>query len=110
MAQVGLWNRRQVMPYIDKFARDFLQQHIWDLQEIIKEVDGGSQASAGTANYVISSIIADVMKPTTGWTYSSLSRALAVFRDAEAEMRRRLLDPYEDKAIERNGDIPEYEK
>jgi hypothetical protein len=98
------------MPYINTSSRAFIEPSINDLVDTMKEIDGGDVVSAGLANYVISSTIVRTLRPPSGWTYGSLSKALAVFRDAEAEMRRRLLDPYEDKAIAKNGDIPEYEQ
>ncbi len=100
------------MPYISYGDRDFLGSSTGRLVEDLHEVSGDSIASPGNVNYVITKIVLESMRPPgfRGWSYSSLSRALAIFRDAEAEMRRRLLDPYEDKAITKNGDIPEYER
>ena len=63
----------------------------------------------GAANYIVTRIIAHSLKPSEGWSYISLSRAIAVLEDAAHEMRRRLLDPYEDAARKKNGDLPEYE-
>ena len=40
--------------------------------------------------------------------YTELSDAIAVFGDIQHELRRRLLDPYEDEAIEKNGDVYEF--
>lgn len=98
------------MPYINQHDRQCVDQEITDLVFEMREVSGGTcPVQSGLANYVISRIIAQAMMPASGWSYSSLSKALAVFRDAEAEMRRRLLDTYEDKMIQKNGDIPEYE-
>ena len=97
------------MPYIKQKDRKFLDSALYDLIETIQELDGQKTASAGVLNYIITNVVIRTMRPETGWSYSSLSKALAVFRDAEAEMRRRLLDPYEDKAIAKNGGILEYE-
>ena len=63
----------------------------------------------GVCNYTISRIVAGVMKPDTGWRYKWLNRAYGTFLSAGAEFYRRLVGPYEDKCIEKNGDIPEYE-
>jgi hypothetical protein len=98
-----------LMPYINQKDRKFIDPAVDYLVENMLELDGQDIVPAGFANYIITSIIARSMRPASGWTYSSLSRALAVFHDAEAEMRRRLLDPYENTAIRNNGDIPEYE-
>jgi hypothetical protein len=64
----------------------------------------------GVCNYTISRIIAGVMKPKDGWRYKWLNRAYGTFLSAAAEFYRRLVAPYEDKCIEKNGDIPEYEE
>lgn len=62
----------------------------------------------GIVNYIITRIVATTLKPEEGWSYHSVSRALAVLRDAETEMRRRIMDVVEEKAIWRNGDLREY--
>lgn len=62
----------------------------------------------GAVNYVISTIVASSMRPDDGWRYNSLLRAYGTFLAAAAEFYRRLVAPYEDKAIAKNGDIPEY--
>ena len=37
--------------------------------------------------------------------YTNISSAISCLKDAADELRRRHLDPYEDGAIEKNGDI-----
>ena len=87
----------------------------------------------GDANYCICRILLESMKPETGWGYHSLSDvvmacdaaislvyvvqleqgledaqvadALSVLGDVITEIERRLLGPYEDKAILKNGDM-----
>lgn len=87
----------------------------------------------GDANYCICRIVLEGMKPETGWSYHSLSDvviafdaainfiydvqrveklediemapALSVLGDAATEIERRLLGPYEDTAILKNGDM-----
>jgi hypothetical protein len=97
------------MPYIKPMTRLVLDSAIDRLVEDLLEVTGQDPAPAGFVNYAVTRIVARAMRPSVGWSYASLSRALAVLRDAEAEMRRRLLDPYEDNVAHQNGDIPEYE-
>ncbi len=41
----------------------------------------------------------------TGERYQNISDAIAALNDAAAEVRRRVLEPYEDKQIAKNGDI-----
>ena len=87
----------------------------------------------GDANYCICRILLESMKPETGWSYHSLSDvvmacdaawnlvydvqreqkledaqvadAISVLGDVTTEIERRLLGPYEDKAILKNGDL-----
>lgn len=84
----------------------------------------------GDANYIACRFVLESMKPATGWSYHSLSDAIkildtcpqlisdafevieeamydciSVCLDAAHEIRRRLLDPYEDTAIRKNGDM-----
>jgi hypothetical protein len=62
----------------------------------------------GIVNYVVTRLVASTLEPDEGWSYHSISRALAVLSDAKAEMRRRLMDVIENNAIVRNGDLQEY--
>ena len=95
------------MPYVGKMIREALDQHIQrlvaEIVDVVPEADRD-----GVANYVVSRIVAAAMKPKDGWRYKSLAHAAEVFTAAGDEFRRRMLDPYEDEAIEKNGDIPEY--
>ena len=87
----------------------------------------------GDANYCVCRILLEGMKPKTGWGYHSLSdtvmacdaaidliydvqrgqkledaqvvEALSVLGDVITEIGRRLLGPYEDTAILKNGDL-----
>ena len=95
------------MPYIKVGERQIIDDDLdvlcGDLGDCMPKVDPGE------LNYVITRLVAKCMKPDDGWSYSSLSAARAIFRDAHDEFTRRLMDPYEDAACRRNGDIPEYE-
>jgi hypothetical protein len=94
------------MPYIKKEQRSYFDQSIAAIVDALVS----SECSPGDVNYVVSRIVAGAMKPEDGWTYHSLSHAVSVLRDAATEMERRLMGPYEKKAISRNGDIPEYKE
>ena len=74
----------------------------------LKWVEPNIFKRTGTTNYVITRIVTRALKPSDGWSYSSISRAIAVLNDAAMEMHRRLMDVREDYAIKENGDIPEY--
>jgi hypothetical protein len=94
------------MPYIDPKLRAKLDEPLKFLTWHVAEY--APRQHPGVANYLVTRLIVDIMRPLDGWSYTSLSQAIAVLSDAAAEMRRRLLDPYEEKIILRNGDIPEY--
>jgi len=87
---------------------DALIDHI-QIKGFEYQIDDYIDKRKGLCNYIISRIVAGGMKPNQ-WSYTSLSEARAVFTDAGEEFTRRMIAPYEGKAIEKNGDVPEYEK
>ena len=96
------------MPYIKQANRDTLDDHIDDLlgDIALKEYP----ECDGELNYIISRIVARTLGPGSGnWSYVDIARAVAVFECAKLEFYRRVAAPKEDKAIETNGDIQEYE-
>lgn len=92
------------MPYIDPTIRGGLDSEINNLVEAIYEMADHPDYD-GVLNYVITTIVAKVMKPDDGWRYRYLTRAHSVFIMAAAEFYRRLVAPYEDLAIQKNGDV-----
>lgn len=95
------------MPYIKQVQRDRLDPRIDGLVDILRGI-AKVKDRPGTTNYSITRIVAGALQPETGWSYHSLSRAIAVFRDAATEMERRLMAKYETEKIAENGDVPEY--
>lgn len=97
-----------------------------DLVRRLKEI----KAVKGDVNYTITRLTLESLKPDGGWGYHSLSEAVSVLRDqadwvndryrkdrnvysatsvlrdVADEICRRLLGPYEDTAILKNGDMP----
>jgi len=63
--------------------------------------------SKGDLNYVICELTSQFIAQT-GVTYTRMSEKIDAVHDAEAELRRRLLDPYEDQKIIDNGDVPSF--
>ena len=96
------------MPYIKKGARVRLNFYISEVVNQLKFVQPDVLKRPGLTNYVVTRIVTRTLKPEDGWSYHSISRAIAVLNDAATEMRRRLMDVREDDAIKENGDIPEY--
>lgn len=105
-----------------------LASMVRDLVKRIQDEDG----VRGDVNYSVCRIALESLKPATGWSYYSLSDAVAACEGAAAEIaanydftvewrpihyalsicvdagdeiRRRLLAPYEDAAIIKNGDM-----
>ena len=63
--------------------------------------------SKGDLNYVICELVGQYIAQT-GVSYTKMSEKIDAVHDAETELRRRLLDPYEDKKIIDNGDVPSF--
>ena len=112
------------MPYISKEDREHLDysfndmfNHDFDntgtlgfeqmLSAIIKNVPSGKVK--GAFNYFVTRLFCHVFEADKCSGYTDLSNAIAVMGDMEHELRRRLLDKYEDKVIKQNGDVPELE-
>ena len=93
------------MPYVGQNLRDAADPFIESLADLIRSLP--ERRRKGYANYIITRIAASGMKPVP-WSYDSLSNAHAALADAAGEFKRRMIDPYEDEAKDRNGDIPEY--
>jgi len=62
----------------------------------------------GVANYLITRLVLGLLKPSDGWNYSSLADVIGTLEAAKLEVYRRLVAPYEDDAIRKNGDLVEY--
>ena len=96
------------MPYITKENREKVDWKINDLIDVVRGQLG--YQDTGGANYVITRTILNIMKPPTGWSYDSLSDVVKTLESVKAEVQRRLLGPYEDKCINKNGDLKEFEE
>ncbi len=59
---------------------------------------------AGDLNYVLTQILREYVR-LNGLSYQTLNDCLGALEGAKLEFVRRVVNPYEDKAIERNGDI-----
>lgn len=94
------------MPYIKRDLREDIDSSLYEISALIKSLP--ERDRDGALNYVISTLVADAMKPPTGWRYHFIARAYAVFMAAGAEFYRRVAAPYEDRAISVNGDIDPY--
>lgn len=87
------------MPYIKDEEKKKFTKFINNLVSYIN--------SKGDLNYVICELVGQYIAQT-GVTYDKMSEKIDAVHDAEAELRRRLLDPYEDQKIIDNGDVPSF--
>ena len=87
------------MPYIKDEEKKKFTKFIDNLVTYIN--------SKGDLNYVICEIVGQYIIET-GVSYTKMSEKIDAVHDAEAELRRRLLDKYEDQKIIDNGDVPSF--
>jgi len=85
------------MPYIKQADRfDIFDDRILSLGMAIR--------CPGDFNYIISRLFT-LQIDKHGKSYHELSRWLAAVKDAGVEIDRRVVGPYEDECIEKNGDV-----
>lgn len=94
------------MPYVAEANRAHLDTEIEALLAQLKRVPDNKVD--GDLNYTISRLVAGTLGKA-GWRYHLQARAIAVFEAAKLEFYRRVVGPYEDQAIAKNGDIPEFQ-
>lgn len=87
------------MPYIKDERKAYFEEDIKRLGMFI--------TTKGDLNYVICELNGQFIA-RTGVTYTKMSEKIDAVHDAEAELRRRLLDLYEDNKIIENGDVPSF--
>lgn len=87
------------MPYIPDKYKDEMKDAINDLFMFID--------SKGDLNYAICELVGKVILET-GVSYTNMSEKIDAVHDAETELRRRLLNAYEDIKIFENGDVPSF--
>lgn len=102
------------MPYIPKADREELDKHIESLVSAVIRVTawkGEKTEVMGLLNYTITRIVMGVIKRgflKIRYWHSPAIRGM--LKDVGDEMYRRVFHKYEDQAIKKNGDIPEYEE
>lgn len=102
------------MPYITQEDRNYIDQQIISMYDgtvnltatILKNAPSGKVK--GAFNYFVMRLFCHTFDVGNAG-YTDLSDSIAVMGDMEHELRRRLLDPYEDKVMKLNGDLPELE-
>jgi len=86
------------VPYIKREKRSALDPIIDGLTKRLRSI----YAKKGDVNYCITRVVLEVLNHNS---YSSLSDCVGVLRDAASEIERRLMAPYEDSCIQKNGDL-----
>jgi hypothetical protein len=89
------------MPYIKDKDKDEMSEAIEDLFVFIE--------SKGDLNYAICELVGRLIL-FNGISYTKMSEWIDAVHDAEEELRRRLLNPYEDLKVIENGDVPSFIK
>lgn len=82
------------MPYVREGRRDWLDEVVECMEKKGLEMDGD-------LNY----ILFKYAKHHVPRSYNNLKDFIAELNECVAEVRRRLLAPYEDRKIEENGDV-----
>lgn len=92
------------MPYIKSKARDYYK-HVGNLDDVATALCTICLPNAkGDLNYIITYLVKRYLAEH-GVSYFTASAMIDAVHDAECELRRRVLDPYEDKKIKENGDV-----
>ena len=87
------------MPYIRQAERIPIDRIVKKLVPLIK--------AKGDLNYTVCELIGQLIL-NTKISYTQISEWIDTLPDAEAELRRRLLDPYENQKVIENGDVPSF--
>jgi len=90
------------MPYIKQADRDQYDNAINELVELLEALD--RDTSKGHHNYIMYTLALRLAK-ALGIRYHTLQDIIGTFDCCKLEFYRKVVAPYEDKAIERNGDV-----
>ena len=82
------------MPYIDPVDRP-------PMDSVVNAMKSAGVEPDGKLNYVLFKFCKDTVKPS----YSNYKNFIGELNECVAEIRRRLLAPYENKKIQINGDV-----
>ena len=91
------------MPYIKQNDRENYTQEIKELKNKLSKLDDNDLK--GHLNYIIYTLIVDQIKQRGLKYFRAQDLIGGVLTCSQLELYRRCLAPYEDEAIEKNGDI-----
>lgn len=97
------------MPYIKPENRLPIDFYFYDDSDElnIAPIQGmHPDVTVGELNYIISNVIKEYIK-AKGKRYQAINDVVGALECAKLELYRRIASPYEDEAIQRNGDIYE---
>ena len=86
------------MPYTKKEDREKFEPALSELRKLM-----GDGITKGDLTYLVYALGLEYFKGKV--SYTNISTAISSLIDAAEELRRRHLNPYEDKKIEENGDV-----
>ena len=87
------------MPYIKKEDREFYDEIVNELADLISKRD--VELQDGDMNYIITSLIKKIYPVK----YKDINRVMGMLECVKQEYYRRIVAQYEDKKIEENGDV-----
>jgi tRNA1(Val) A37 N6-methylase TrmN6 len=87
------------MPYIKSNVKEEMRDAIHELFRFIK--------TKGELNYVICELVGKLIFEEN-LSYKKISEWIDAVHDAEEELRRRILTPYEVTKMIENGDVPSF--
>lgn len=107
------------MPYVDDSIKNVIDSCIEEAVDLDDFVDHVLKAAGfydfqpklpGVANYIVSTIVTELLCKigSPKHCYSGINAAIGVLECAKMELYRRVAAPYEDLAINTNGDIEAY--
>jgi hypothetical protein len=85
------------MPYIKQVERSYFEQ-------VARTGGFGLIAGSGQLNYKITTLAIEYVKQQ-GLSYATINDVIGALEGAKMEFYRRVAAPYENDAIERNGDV-----
>ncbi len=101
------------MPYITVTNRAYLDETLDKLKvnmlELTYPKNEGVELTAGTLNYIFTKVALAYID-IKGMRYQNANDIMGALEGANKELYRRVFAQYEDTAISKNGDLPEFEK
>jgi hypothetical protein len=96
------------MPYVSDEIREALELDLQELLTSARDITDDRDKMKGIVNYLATLVTTLLLQPDTGWSYASMSDTIGALECAKLEVYRRLLAPYEDMAVDKNGDLDVY--